>query len=204
MKRNSVSLFLSLFNPKAFFLFTKLHFILESSMHYDCSLILHDKGCVTKQAEFILCLDVNLICVPKFSSLEWRTVEVKVLCELLRTETSQRNKNQNMQITCWSVLGQNKRANWNKSLSLFHDCTQKKRTERRPVALAISRKTLNFKSSTFIVCEIKYRRRDFIEAKDNRALFSVLMQSTHQRYATLRRAISGGWMSNYTKYKQVH
>ena len=118
MKRNSVSLFLSLFNPKAFFLFTKLHFILESSMHYDCSLILHDKGCVTKQAEFILCLDVNLICVPKFSSLEWRTVEVKVLCELLRTETSQRNKHQNMQITCWSVLGQNKRANWNKSLSL--------------------------------------------------------------------------------------
>jgi hypothetical protein len=92
-----------------------------------------------------------------------------------------------------------------KQVFLFHDCNQKKRRERRPVALPISSppKTLNFKSSTFIVCEIKYHGREFVEAKENWALFVVLTQNILQRYTTLRYAIPGGLMSIYPKYKLV-
>jgi len=46
---------LSLLTPKTVFLFTNLRFILESSVHYDWSLILDDKECVPQQAvHFVL------------------------------------------------------------------------------------------------------------------------------------------------------
>jgi hypothetical protein len=71
-------------------------------MLYDWSLILEDKECVTQQAEFILCLEVKQNRIQKFSSFEWRTDEVKVLCELFRTAEIRKNKRK----TCKSLVGQ--------------------------------------------------------------------------------------------------